>query len=101
MNSLLRKITFAGIGLTVVGKEKIEKIINEMAAQGELKKDEVDDLIQTAFDKSEEIKKSIEEKITTVVKNNLETFNFSSNKRVDELEAKVASLEKLIQELSR
>ncbi|UCB44759.1 MAG: hypothetical protein JSV25_11135 [Spirochaetota bacterium] len=93
MKKLLEDLFHAGIGLTVVTKEHLEKIFNELKEKGEVQEQEKELFLSKFIEKLEETGHTVSEKIKKMVNPNSE--------RIDELNEKIDSLIKEIDKLKK
>ena len=93
MKKLLEDLFHAGIGLTVVTKEHLEKIFNELKEKGEVQEQEKELFFSKFIEKLEETGHTVSEKIKKMVNPNSE--------RIDGLNEKIDSLIKEINKLKK
>lgn len=93
MKSILQEIFRAGIGLTRLKKEDIEKVFNELKKRGEVVEEERDLFITRAFQRLEEAGKTVTESIKKTLNPNLERLN-ALNAKIDELIKEFEALKK-------
>ena len=93
MKKILDDLLHAGVGLTQVTKENVEKIFNELKKKGEVYEEERDHFIRKTLDKLEKTGKEITDKVKDTLVPNA--------KRIDELNAKIDTLLKELEELKK
>jgi polyhydroxyalkanoate synthesis regulator phasin len=93
MKKILEDIFHAGIGLTSVTKEQVEKIFTELKERGEVEEKEKDLFITKFVEKLEEAGHTVGEKIKNTLSPNSE--------KIDELTQKIDTLIKEIEKLKR
>ena len=93
MKEILQDLFHAGIGLTRLKKEDLDKVFNELKNRGEVEETDREYFIANAVEKLEQRGKEISEKILSTVNPNIE--------RVKELNAKVDELIKEINTLKK
>ncbi len=93
MKDILKDLFHAGIGMTKLTKEDLEKVFNELKTKGEVSEEERDFFISRALEKLEETGKTVSEKIMNMVNPNLERVK-ELNKKVDDLIKEVEALKK-------
>ncbi len=93
MKSILQEIFRAGIGLTRLKKEDIEKVFNELKKRGEVVEEERDLFITRAFHRLEDAGKTVTESIKKTLNPNLERLN-ALNAKIDELIKEFEALKK-------
>ena len=86
MRKILEDFFHAGIGLTVVTKEHLEKIFNELKARGEVQEKGKELFFSKFIEKLEETGHTVSEKIKKMVSPNSE--------RIEELNQKIDTLNK-------
>lgn len=93
MDSLFKKVLYAGVGVVSTATEQLEKQINEWVEKGKLTEDEgkkvVDDLVSDTEAKKDEY----EGKVRDYIEKFLARFDFPTRDEVTQLHSKVAELE--------
>ncbi|MFH0071075.1 phasin family protein [Peribacillus sp. NPDC056705] len=99
MSDLFKKAFSLGVGLTVVSKEKVEKIVDDLVKRGELAPAEskafVDRLVERGEEEQSQIKAYIYEQVGRV----LAELDVPKESDVASLEQRIAALEKKVVEL--
>jgi polyhydroxyalkanoate synthesis regulator phasin len=93
MKKILEDLFHAGIGLTTITKEQVEKIFNTLKEKGEVEEKERDLFITKFVEKLEETGHTVGEKIKKTLSPNAE--------RIDELNQKIDTLLKEIEKMKR
>ena len=79
MSDLLKKAISLGWGLTIVSKEKIEGIVDELVRRGELAPSESKQLVERLIDKGAEeqdrFKELINEQVRSVMQGRITSYN--------------------------
>jgi len=82
-------------------KDKIQQSVQEIAKENNLTKEEAKKLLDQLMKKSEEVKKTLDEKILELQKAAIEKMNLVSKKELTVLEARIATLEKQLKGTSK
>jgi len=93
MKKILEDLFHAGLGITAVTKEQVEKIFNELKERGEVQEKEKELFITRFIEKLEETGTTVGEKIKKTLSPNAE--------KIDELNRKIDTLIKEIENLKR
>ncbi|MFC7678658.1 phasin family protein [Paenibacillus sp. GCM10028914] len=99
MSDLFKKAISLGLGLTVVSKEKVEKVVDDLVKRGELAPSESKALVGRLIERGEEEQTQIKTLIYDQVKRVLSELNVPSENDVAALEQRIAALELRVQEL--
>ncbi|GAB6155163.1 ATP synthase subunit B [Desulfosporosinus burensis] len=94
MKDLIKKGLALGLGLAVVSKEQIEKLVDELVKKGEVTTAESKDLVQELFEKGETERKQINERFRGQFAQLLKDLNIPTKTDLDHLEQRIAALEK-------
>lgn len=90
----IKKTFDKSIEIAFSTKDKIQQSVIEIARENNLTKEEAKKLLDQFMKKSEEVKKSIEEKIIELQKGAIEKMNLVSKKELIKLEERINKLEK-------
>lgn len=90
---ILRKMTYAGLGIVGLTREKAEQLASELAKRGEATKGEIDDLIQKLVARGEEEKKVIENVIAREIERAVGNLNLARKEDLDNLARRLEQLE--------
>lgn len=93
MKDLIKKGMALGLGLAVVSKEQIEKVVDELVNKGELSASESKDFMSELIQKGEEQHKEINSKLRDQVQKILDELNIPSKADIDRLEKRIVQLE--------
>ncbi|WP_054958072.1 phasin family protein [Paenibacillus dakarensis] len=99
MSDLLKKAISLGLGLTVISKEKVEKIVDDLVERGELASSESNALVNRLIERGEEEQSQIKAIIYEQVKRTLSDMEVPSESDVASLEQRIAALEAKVEEL--
>ncbi|ANY73972.1 phasin family protein [Paenibacillus ihbetae] len=99
MSDLFKKAISLGLGLTVVSKEKVEKIVDDLVKRGELAPTESKALVNRLIERGEEEQSQIKTYIYEQVQRVLSELDVPKGTDVASLEQRIAVLEKKIVEL--
>ncbi|WP_410512686.1 phasin family protein [Paenibacillus sp. BR2-3] len=104
MSDLFKKAISLGVGLTIVSKEKVEKVVEELVKRGELAPSESKALVDRLVERGEEergvFKSAIQEQVQRVLKDlkvPVQSDIAALQSRIDVLERRVAELEGISQ----
>ncbi|AWB46324.1 polyhydroxyalkanoate synthesis regulator [Paenibacillus sp. CAA11] len=101
MSDLLKKAVSLGLGLTIVSKEKVEKIVDDLVKRGELAPAESKELINRLVERGEEEQIRLKELVSEQVKRALQDLGSASSQELESLHKRVAELELKVAELER
>jgi polyhydroxyalkanoate synthesis regulator phasin len=93
MKEILQDLFHAGIGLTRLKKDDLDKVFNELKNRGEVEETDRDYFIANAVEKLEKRGKELSEKIMSTVNPNIERVK-ELNDKVDELIKEIDTLKK-------
>ncbi|MDR3601561.1 MAG: polyhydroxyalkanoate synthesis regulator [Desulfosporosinus sp.] len=93
MKDLINKGLALGLGLAVVSKEQIEKLVDELVKKGEVSAGESKDLIRELFEKGETEKKEMNTRIHEQMEKLLKEFNIPTKADLERLEQRILDLE--------
>jgi polyhydroxyalkanoate synthesis regulator phasin len=91
MNHMLHDLLHAGLGLTKLKREDIDKVFNELKSRGEVEEQDREYFITRVFERLEKTGKDLSESLSRAVNPNRE--------KIDELNAKIDMLMKEIEAL--
>jgi len=98
MSDLLKRAISLGWGLTIVSKEKIEGIVDELVKRGELAPSESKQLVERLIDKGAEEQDHFKELINEQVRSVMQGMGLATVKEVEELKRRVTELENKLAE---
>lgn len=93
MKDLINKGLAFGLGLAVVSKEQIEKLVDELVKKGEVSAAESKELIRELFEKGEVEKKEMNARIHEQLEKFLKDINIPTKADLERLEQRVQDLE--------
>jgi polyhydroxyalkanoate synthesis regulator phasin len=93
MKDLIKKGLAIGLGLAVVSKEQIEKLVDELVKKGEVSSAESKDLINELFEKGETEKKELNSRIREQFQKLLNELNIPTKADLERLEQRIQELE--------
>lgn len=99
MSDLFKKAISLGLGLTVVSKEKVEKVVDDLVKRGELAPDESKALVSRLIERGDEEQSQIKTFIQDQVKRVLSELDVPTENDIARLEQRIAALEKKVEEL--
>lgn len=99
MSDFLKKAFSLGLGLTLVSKEKVEQIVDDLVKRGELAPAESKALVEKLLDRGDEEQDRLKDWINEQVTNALKQTGMASAKDVEELTRRVAELEIKLSEI--
>ncbi|MBP7652360.1 phasin family protein [Candidatus Dependentiae bacterium] len=101
MLELLKKTVLSGIGMTMINKEKIKGICDEIVKTAKLSEEDGKKLFDELLSKSNEAKQTLEHKIETVTSELLKKLKVPTNDEILKLNNKIEELEKKISYLEQ
>ncbi|WP_151733662.1 phasin family protein [Paenibacillus tengchongensis] len=99
MSDLFKKAISLGVGLTVVSKEKIEKVVDELVKKGELAPSESRALVDRLVERGEEERGMFKTAVQEQVQRVLKELKVPLQSDIAILEARIAALETRVAEL--
>ena len=99
MENLFKKLLYTSVGVVSQAKDKLEEAIQKLVEEDKLSTQEgkriVDDFLNSTDNKKDEVEKEVSSLIERLVK----AFSFATQTEIDELTARIATLEALIAKL--
>ena len=95
MLDIVRKTLLLGIGLAAMTRDKIEEVAKKIAEEDKLSEEEGRKLAEDLLNQSDEARKNLKEQVEKFVDSTLDKLNSPSRKDLQNLEERVAKLEKL------
>ncbi len=92
MLDIIKKVTFTGLGLAFLTKEKLEELAKEIIEKGKLSEKEGKDFYEELKKRSETAKKDMEEQLEDLVNKAIEKMNLVTKDDVAKLEDQVKEL---------
>lgn len=99
MSDLFKKAVSLGLGLTMVSKEKVEKVVDDLVARGELAPNESKALVNRLIERGEEEQGQLKSLIHEQVNRLLTELHVPTGNDLIKLEQRIATLESRIAEL--
>lgn len=93
MKDLINKGLAFGLGLAVVSKEQIEKLVDELVKKGEVSSAESKEMIRDLFEKGEAEKKEMNIRIHEQLEKLLKELNIPTKADLERLEQRIQDLE--------
>ncbi|MCP3027513.1 phasin family protein [Halobacillus sp. A5] len=91
--SLLRKGFYLGLGAAISGKEKFEKVLNEMVSKGEVSPKEAREMMNSWVAKGEEKNSEWNEQAQARMQEHVKELGFVTREEYELLEARLTRLE--------
>jgi polyhydroxyalkanoate synthesis regulator phasin len=101
MTDLLKRAISLGWGLTIVSKEKVEDLVDDLVKRGELEPAESKQFVERLIDRGEEEQTRLKKLVNEQVQSTLQHMGLASAKEVEELARRVAELEIKVAELQQ
>jgi len=98
MRDVLNNVYSLGVGAASASKEQIERTVNDLVQRGEVKRSESNQLVDDLMEKGKKAQNEIESMISERVKQYLVSIDVATQAEVDALKARVAILEKTMNE---
>ncbi|MBW2484303.1 MAG: hypothetical protein JRF05_02975 [Deltaproteobacteria bacterium] len=99
MFEIFKKSLFAGLGLAVVTKTKLEKVLEKLVEEGKLSREEAEKMGQELLESGEKQWEDFETKLKETVKGFLENMDLSKASDLKKLEKKVKALDMRLKSL--
>ena len=93
MFEIFKKSLFAGLGLAVVTKTKMESVLEKLVEEGKMSRDEAEKMGQELLESGEKQWTDFETRLNDTVKGFLENMDISKASEVKKLEKKVKALD--------
>src|SRR5699024_755172 len=93
MNGVVRKEYLLGIGAAVSGKERWEKILNDLVEKNEVTQEQAKTVMKSYIEKGETKTEEWTSKQETKIRSLAEDMGVETKKDIDELHAKIRELE--------
>jgi len=92
MKSLIQKGIYIGLGLAIMSKEQVEKIVEELVEKGEVPVTESKNLVSDIINKGEKQQQVLETKLREKIKEVLVELNIASKDDLAQLEERIKNL---------
>jgi polyhydroxyalkanoate synthesis regulator phasin len=93
VNDLMKKALSLGVGMTMVGKEKIESYVDELVRKGDVAPTESNELVSRLIAKGEEQKAEIKRMVQEQLNNLLADLKVANLDDIARLERRIEKLE--------
>ena len=94
MFEIFKKSLFAGLGLAVVTKTKLESVLEKLVEEGKMSKDEAEKMGQELLDSGEKQWTDFESRLQETIKGFLDNMDISKASDLKKLEKKMKALDK-------
>lgn len=99
MSDLFKKAISLGVGLTIVSKEKVEKVVEELVKRGELAPSESKALVNRLVERGEEERGAFKSAVQEQVQKVLKELKVPVQADIAGLTSRIAVLERRVAEL--
>ena len=96
MKDIIEKSINLGLGIAATTKEKVESLVDELIAKGQLEKQEKSKAVKEIMAKLEKSETEFKEKTRAVVNETINNVGFASRKEVNNLKETISDLQKKI-----
>ena len=96
MKDIIEKSINLGLGIAATSKEKVENLVDDLIAKGQLEKQEKSKAVKEILNKLEKSETEFKEKTRVVVNETINNFGFASRKEVNNLKETISDLQKKI-----
>jgi len=93
MFEIFKKSLFAGLGLAVVTKTKLENVLEKLVEEGKMSREEAEKMGKELLDSGEKQWTDFESRLQETVKGFLENMDISTASDIKKLEKKVKALD--------
>lgn len=93
MKNLIQKGITIGLGLAMMGKEQVEKIVAELVEKGEIPINESEKLVNDIIDKGEKQQQVFETQLREKIKEVLSDLEIATKHDLIQLEERIKNLE--------
>ena len=101
MFEIFKKSLFAGLGLAVVTKTKLESVLEQLVEEGKMSREEAEKMGQELLDSGEKQWIDFEARLQETVKGFLENMDISKASDVKKLEKKIKALDMRLKALEK
>ena len=99
MFEIFKKSLFAGLGLAVVTKTKLESVLEKLVEEGKMSRDEAEKMGQDLLESGEKQWSDFETRLNETVKGFLENMDISKASEVKKLEKKLKAIDMRLKNL--
>ena len=96
MKDIIEKSINLGLGIAATTKEKVENLVDDLIAKGQLEKQEKSKAVKEILNKLEKSETEFKEKTRAVVNETINNVGFATKKEVNNLKATISDLQKKI-----
>ncbi len=89
----IKKAVYAGIGATLVTKDKVEDILNEFVDKGKINSKEASELAEKIAEQSKKEFSDATDNLNNMLEGVLQKANFATQTQLKELEERIKQLE--------
>lgn len=101
MFDFIKKSLFAGLGLAVVTKTKLETVMEKLVEEGKMSKEEAEKTLQDLLESGEKQWQDIEDKTRGMVKEMMDKMDFCRQKDLEQLTKKIKAVEVRLDDLEK
>ncbi|MBW2501489.1 MAG: hypothetical protein JRD39_00990 [Deltaproteobacteria bacterium] len=101
MFEIFKKSLFAGLGLVVVTKTKLESVMDRLVEEGKMSRDEAEKMARELLESGEKQWTDFEEKLQDTVKGFLANMDICKGSDLKKLEKKVKALDMRLKALEK
>ncbi|MCK4546616.1 MAG: hypothetical protein KAW17_04155 [Candidatus Eisenbacteria sp.] len=94
MFGLVRKTMLAAVGVAAMTREKVEELVGELVAKGEVTEKEGKELVNELLQKSEATRKTLEAQVRQTVRESLNAMSLATRDDITQLTARIERIEK-------
>ncbi|MDQ1910098.1 phasin family protein [Paenibacillus sp. GD4] len=93
MNDLFRKALSLGVGITVLSKEKIEQLVEDLVKKGDVAPDESKELVTRLVEKGEQQQSEIKRMVREQLQKVMSELQVATKEDIARLEQRIEKLE--------
>lgn len=90
----LQKALFTGVGMVVVSREKVRKIVDRMVAEARLSAEDAERLIEELTESGQDQWASVKESARSAVRRGLDGLDLARAKTIEDMQRRMDNLEK-------
>ncbi len=98
MFDLLKKTMLAGIGMTLMTKDKVEEVARDIASSANLSAEKGQQFVDEAVARAERGRADFEQEVRRITEDTLSKSGAATHEQVTALEARIAELERKLEE---
>jgi len=96
MIELMKKTLLAGVGLTLMTKDKVEEVAREMVKNAQMSREKGEEFVKEAVARAQKGREDLEATVQRIVKETLKKTNLPTRDDVAELTARLERLEQAL-----